>query len=394
MTDPDAQAYFYGIDGRPKSLGTRLRNPALAAVLRHLAADGVEPFYTGDLARAIVAKVRAHPTNPGVLEEADLAAYRPVEREPLCFPYRTVKICGVPPPASGTVALAEILGALEPRDLSSMRPSRRGDGGWTMAPEAVHLYAEAARLAYADRDAYVGDPAFTDVPVAGLLDPAYIAGRASLIGSRSMGRALAGLPAGVRSARPAGVAIDRPSTSHISIVDAFGHALAMTTTVEDGFGSRQMVHGFLLNNQLTDFSLTPRTADGRLVANRVEPGKRPRSSMTPLLVFDRVSGELRMTLGSPGGSAIINYVGKVLIGTLDWGLDVQAAITLPNIGSRNGPTELEAGRVDPALVAALEGRGHEVRLIEQTSGLQAIERTRTGWFAGADPRREGTARGK
>ena len=348
MTDPEARAYFYQADGQPKTVGTRLRNPALAAVLRRLATEGVEPFYTGDLARAIVAKVRAHPTNPGVLQEADLAAYRPVEREPLCFPYRTVKICGVPPPGSGTIALAEILGALEPRDLSSMRPSRRPDGGWTMVPEAVHLYAEAARLAYADRDAYVGDPAFTDVPVAGLIDPAYIAGR----------------------------------------------ALAMTTTIEDGFGSRQMVQGFLLNNQLTDFSLAPRTADGRLVANRVEPGKRPRSSMTPLLVFDRDSGRLRMSLGSPGGSSSINYVGKVLVGTIDWGLDVQAAISLPNVGSRNGPTELEAGRVDPALVAALEARGHQVRLIEQTSGLQAIERTPTGWFAGADPRREGTARGK
>jgi gamma-glutamyltranspeptidase/glutathione hydrolase len=354
----------------------------------------VEPFYTGDLARAIVAKVRAHPTNPGVLAEADLAAYHPVEREPLCFAYRLVKICGVPPPGSGTVALAEILGALESRNLPAMRPTRRADGGWTMDPEAVHLYTEAARLAYADRDAYVADPAFTDVPVAGLLDPAYIAGRARTIGPRSMGRALAGVPVGVTSGRPAGVAIDRPSTSHISIVDADGNALAMTTTVEDGFGSRQMVHGFLLNNQLTDFSLAPRTPEGRLVANRVEPGKRPRSSMTPLLVFDRVSGQLRMTLGSPGGSAIINYVGKVLVGTIDWGLDVQAAITLPNIGSRNGPTELEAGRVDPALAAALDARGHDVRLIEQTSGLQAIERTATGWFAGADPRREGTARGQ
>ena len=167
----------------------------------------------------------------------------------------------------------------------------------------------------------------------------------------------------------------------------------MTTTVEDGFGSRQMVRGFMLNNQLTDFSLAPLTAEGTPVANRVQPGKRPRSSMTPLLVFDRGTGQLRMTLGSPGGSDIINYVGKVLIGTLDWGLDVQAAITLPNVGSRNGPTELEAGRVDPALGAALEARGHEVRYVAKTSGVQAIERTPTGWFAGADPRREGTARG-
>jgi gamma-glutamyltranspeptidase/glutathione hydrolase len=186
---------------------------------------------------------------------------------------------------------------------------------------------------------------------------------------------------------------ERPSTSHISVVDRFGHALSMTTTIEDGFGSRQMVRGFMLNNQLTDFSLAPRRADGTPAANRVEPGKRPRSSMTPLLVFDRESGRLRMTLGSPGGSDIINYVGKVLIGTIDWGLDVQAAITLPNVGSRNGPTELEAGRVEPGVGAALVARGHQIRFVEKTSGVQAIERTPRGWFGGADPRREGTARG-
>ena len=202
-----------------------------------------------------------------------------------------------------------------------------------------------------------------------------------------------GVPPGRAAATPAAINLERSSTSHISIVDRFGNALAMTTTVEDAFGSRQMVHGFLLNNQLTDFSLAPLTPEGVAVANRVEPGKRPRSSMTPLLVFDRTSGQVRMTLGSPGGSAIINYVGKVLLGTLDWKLNVQEAINLPNFGSRNGPTELEAGRVDAALGPALESRGHEVRYIDQTSGLQAIERTQTGWFGGADPRREGIARG-
>jgi len=394
MNDAEARAYFYTADGAPKAVGTRLQNPALAAVLRRLARDGVEPFYTGDIGRAIVAKVRAHPTNPGLLSDSDLAAYRPVERAPLCFEYRTSRICGFPPPGSGTIALGEILGALEPHDLSALRPTRAADGRWTLQPEAVHLYTEAARLAYADRDAYVGDPAFTPVPVAGLLEPTYLAGRARLIGERSMGRATAGTPRGLIARLGPGIELERPSTSHISIVDDRGHALSMTTTVEDGFGSRQMVQGFLLNNQLTDFSLTPQTTDGRVVANRVEAGKRPRSSMTPLLVFDRGSGQFRMTLGSPGGSAIINYVGKVLIGTLDWGLDVQAAITLPNIGSRNGPTELEAGRVDAGLAPALEARGHEVRLIDQTSGLQAIERTTSGWFAGADPRREGTAKGQ
>jgi gamma-glutamyltranspeptidase/glutathione hydrolase len=392
--DPEARAYFYEADGRPKAAGTRLRNPALAAVLRAIAANGPDALYTGDLAAAIVAKVRSHPTNPGVLTEADLAAYRPVERDPLCFTYRTSRICGFPPPGSGTLALGQVLGMLEPRDMRALAPTRGADRRWVLAPEAIHLYTEAARLAFADREAWVGDPGFVRVPVPALLDPQYIASRAGTIGARSMGRATAGVPPGVARAALAGIPLERPSTSHISIVDAQGHALAMTTTVEDGFGSRQFVRGFILNNQLTDFSLAPADAAGAPIANRVEPGKRPRSSMTPLLVFDRASGAFRMTLGSPGGSAIINYVGKVLLGTLDWGLDVQQAIALPNVGSRNGPTELELGRVDPALGPALEARGHEVRYIDQTSGLQGIQRTATGWFGGADPRREGIARGK
>jgi gamma-glutamyltranspeptidase/glutathione hydrolase len=282
---------------------------------------------------------------------------------------------------------------LEPRDLASLAPTKETDGRWSVAPDAVHLYAEAARLAYADRDAYVGDPAFVRVPVQPLIDPAYVAGRAALIGERSMGRAVFGTPPGQASTAVTGIPLERPSTSHISVVDAYGNAIAMTTTIEDGFGSRQMVRGFLLNNQLTDFSLAPTDASGAVVANRVQPGKRPRSSMTPLLVFSRADGRLRMTLGSPGGSAIINYVGKVLLGTLDWGLNVQEAIALPNFGSRNGPTELELGRADEAVGVALGARGHEVRYVEQTSGLQAIERTPTGWFGGADPRREGIARG-
>ena len=391
--DPEARRYFHQADGTPKVTGDVLRNPALASVLRQVASEGADAFYTGDIARAIVAKVRAHPTNPGTLSEEDLADYQPVEREPLCFTYRDVRICGFPPPGSGTLALAQILGMLEPRDLTPLAPVRQSDARWALSPEAVHLYAEAARLAYADRDAYVGDPAFVPVPVQPLLDPAYVAQRASLIGERSMGRAHFGTPPGQASAIVPGIPLERPSTSHISVVDAQGHALAMTTTIEDGFGSRQMVRGFLLNNQLTDFSLTPTGASGTAVANRVQPGKRPRSSMTPLLVFDRADGRLRMTLGSPGGSAIINFVGKVLLGTLDWRLNVQDAIALPNFGSRNGPTELELGRVDASLGKALEARGHEVRYAEQTSGLQAIERTPTGWFGGADPRREGVAVG-
>jgi gamma-glutamyltranspeptidase/glutathione hydrolase len=392
--DPDARALFYLPDGQPKPAGTLLKNPALAAVLRRVADEGADAFYTGEVARAIAAKVHAHPTNPGLLTEADIAAYQPMERRPLCFDYREARICGFPPPSSGTIALAQILGMLESHPMGTLPPARIDASHWSLAPDAVHLYAEAARLAFADRDAYVGDPAFVDVPVAGLIDRAYLAQRATLVGDRSMGRAAPGVPPGRTQATRAAVSLERGSTSHISVVDAFGHALAMTTTVEDAFGSRQMVHGFMLNNQLTDFSLAPRTAEGRLVANRVEAGKRPRSSMTPLIVFDRATGRVRMTLGSPGGSTIINYVGKVLLGTLDWQLNVQDAINLPNFGSRNGPTELEQGRVDAALGAALEARGHQVRYIDQTSGLHAIERTPTGWFGGADPRREGVAKGR
>jgi len=393
-SDPDARAHFYTPDGQPKPVGTILRNPALASVLRQVASDGADAFYTGDIAKAIVAKVHAHPTNPGLLSEADIAAYQPVARVPLCFDYRDARICGFPPPASGTIALAQILGMLEPRPMKALAPSRIDASHWSLSPQAVHLYADAARLAFADRDAFVGDPGFVDVPVAGLVDRGYIRQRAALLGDRSIGRAVPGVPPGRSQAAHAAISLERASTSHISVVDGFGNALAMTTTVEDAFGSRQMVRGFLLNNQLTDFSLAPRTSDGAAIANRVQPGKRPRSSMTPLIVFDRATGQVRMTLGSPGGSSIINYVGKVLLGTIDWGLNVQDAIALPNFGSRNGPTELEQGRVDAALGPALEARGHEVRFIEQTSGLQAIERTPTGWFAGADPRREGTARGK
>lgn len=392
--DPEARAYFFESDGSPRPAGARLRNPALASVLRTVAEHGADAFYTGDIAAAIVEKVRSHPTNPGLLTLEDLAQYRPVAREPLCFPYRHVRICGMPPPSSGTLALGQILGILEHHDMRALAPTKSDDDGrLQLHPNAVHLYAEAARLAYADRDAYAADPAFIDVPVEGLLASNYLSRRALLIGPTSMGTAVAGTPVGaphVAQARSP----ERPSTSHFSIVDGDGNVLAMTTTIESGFGSQLMVRGFLLNNELTDFSLAPQRDDGRLVANRVEGGKRPRSSMAPVLVFDKATGRVLMTLGSPGGSAIINYVGKVLIGTLDWGLSVQEAIALPNFGSRNGPTELEAERVSPALVEALEARGHVVRLMPHTSGLHAIERTADGWFGGADPRREGVARGR
>lgn len=401
--DPVAAAFYYNADGTPKPAGTLLKNPELAAVLRDIADNGVDAFYRGPLARAIADKVQSHPTNPGTLSEDDLLRYRARQREPVCSDYRQVRICGFPPPSSGGIAIAQMLGMLEPRNLAASQPV---DGVPTA--DALHLIAEVGKRAYADRGQYVADTDFVPLPCADkswacLIDKTYLHERAADIGSTSSGKAAPGVPSGVMVAWAADRSPEFPSTSHISVIDAQGHALAMTTTVEDVFGSRQMVNrgvglegGFLLNNQLTDFSFVA-VENGKPVANRVQPGKRPRSSMAPTLVFDKTSGELLMTVGSPGGSAIINYVAKVLVGTLDWGLSVQQAISLPNFGSRNlgdkGALELERGRFPAATVEELRKRGHDVREIELTSGLQGIARTADGWFGGADPRREGIVMG-
>ena len=391
--DPDARAYFYLPDGTPRAAGSRLSNPALAGVLQTLAREGADAFYRGPLAEAMVAKVHQHPTNPGVLAAADLASYSAKLRDGLCFDYRQSEVCGFPTPSSGTIALGQIFGMLESRDMAALKPVPTADGRLAASSEAIHLYSEAARLAFADRNQYVADGDFVGVPVQGLLDKGYLAERGKLIGTRSMGIAQPGTPP-LALARGKDATPELPSTSHVSIVDKAGMAVSMTSSIEDGFGSRLMVNGYLLNNQLTDFSFTSVDAAGLPVANRVEPGKRPRSSMSPLLVFDKQTGELEMSLGSPGGSAIINYVGKTLLGTQDWGLNLQQAINLPNFGSRNGPTELEQGRTPQAVIEGLKARGHEVLLNEQTSGLQGVERNAAGWFGAADPRREGVARGE
>lgn len=391
--DPDARAYFYLPDGTPRAAGSRLSNPALAGVLQTLAREGADAFYRGPLAEAMVAKVHQHPTNPGVLAAADLASYSAKLRDGLCFDYRQSEVCGFPTPSSGTIALGQIFGMLESRDMAALKPVPTADGRLAASSEAIHLYSEAARLAFADRNQYVADGDFVGVPVQGLLDKGYLAERGKLIGTRSMGIAQPGTPP-LALARGKDATPELPSTSHVSIVDKAGMAVSMTSSIEDGFGSRLMVNGYLLNNQLTDFSFTSADAAGLPVANRVEPGKRPRSSMSPLLVFDKQTGELEMSLGSPGGSAIINYVGKTLLGTQDWGLNLQQAINLPNFGSRNGPTELEQGRTPQAVIEGLKARGHEVLLNEQTSGLQGVERNAAGWFGAADPRREGVARGE
>ncbi|MDN2717212.1 gamma-glutamyltransferase [Janthinobacterium sp. SUN120] len=392
--DPVAAAYFYDPDGKAWPVGHVLKNPQLARTLREIARGGADAFYNGRIARDIAAKVAAHPTNPGKLTAQDIADYRAKVREPVCSDYKAWTVCGMPPPSSGGIAIAQMLGMLEVKDI---RPYAPVDG--VLDARAIHLFSEAGRLAYADRNRYVADTDFVPLPgngVASMLDKTYLAQRASLIGEKSMGKAMPGTPPGMQVAWGMDNALQRPSTSHLVAVDAFGGGLSMTTSVEDAFGSRQMVDGFLLNNQLTDFSFDSRDADGP-IANRVEAGKRPRSAMSPTLVFEKGTHKLVLATGSPGGSSIINYVAKVLVGTMDWGLNVQQAISLPNFGSRNGPTELEKGRAPVAQVEALQAMGHEVRVIEQNSGLQGIMRLNAHgkdfWFGGADPRREGMVKG-
>lgn len=380
-----ARTYFYLADGTPKPVGAMLKNPEFATVLRRIAKEGPDAFYTGTLARELVAAVRGHTTNPGTLSEEDLRAYRARSEEPLCAPYRRYRVCTNPPPGGGLTVL-QILETLERFDMKAVRPG---------STEAVHLFAEAGRLAYADRERYLGDDRFTPIPVAGLTDPAYNRRRSELIqAQKSMGHADAGVPESTKVAMGDGDALEYPSTSHISIVDGDGNAVSMTTTIESRFGSRIFVRGFLLNNELTDFSMIPFATDsGRPVANAVYPGKRPRSAMAPTLVFDS-ENRLHIVIGSPGGPPIINYVAKTLIATLDWGMDIQSAISLPNFGSRNGPTEIEKGTAVENLLGSLKSIGHEVHTIDLTSGLHGIMRTSTGWQGGADPRREGIAKGK
>ncbi|WP_449433586.1 gamma-glutamyltransferase [Pseudomonas putida] len=398
-SSPSMAQYFLDSHGKPLAVGTTLRNPELARVLQQIAEQGPEAFYTGEIAEAIVAQVRNHP-NAGLLSLDDLRGYQAKERTPLCGPYKSWQVCGMPPPSSGGVAVLQTLGILaalqsaSPQyDLTALRPLRTTSlAGIEAAPLAVHLMAEAERLAYADRALYLADSDYVPVPVKALTDTAYLAERATLIGAYSMKRAQAGTPPGVDLALAADRSPLRISTSHLSAVDGQGHALSMTTTVESAFGSHLLVKGFLLNNQLTDFSFLPEEA-GKPVANRVEPGKRPLSAMAPTLVFSRTSGDLVASLGSPGGSQIINYVNKALIGVLDWQLDPQQAANLPNFGSRNGATEVEQHLASPTLVRQLAAWGHEVMPLPMTSGLQIIQRTATGWLGGADPRREGEVLG-
>jgi gamma-glutamyltranspeptidase/glutathione hydrolase len=370
-------------------VGTLVVNPAYAATLRRIAEGGADAFYRGAIARDIVETANGHPTNPGDLTLADLAGYEVKVREAVCGTYRSYRVCGMPLPSSGGLTVLQMLKILEPFDLRAMGPA----SFWS-----VHYFSEAGRLAFADRDVYMADPAFF-TPPSGLLDADYLRERSRLIRSdASLVVAAPGTPPDrMRSADKAASgrsdALEFPSTSHLSIVDRYGNAVAMTTTIEDGFGSRLMTEGgFLLNNELTDFSFVP-TDNGKPVANRVEGGKRPRSSMAPTIVYDK-HGRIAMLAGSSGGSAIINDVAKVLIAMIDWNLDPQAAAALPNFGSRNGPTELEKNTPIVTLEPKLRALGAPMRVSARTSGLHVIRRTPDGWIGGADPRREGIVRGE
>ncbi|MDP3655135.1 MAG: gamma-glutamyltransferase family protein [Rhodoferax sp.] len=408
--DPVAAAYFYQADGAPLPVGHVLRNPALAEVLKRIASQGGQALMEGEVAQAMVDKVQQHPSNPGTLALTDLARYQPLRREALCHDYRArardFRVCGFPPPSSGAIAVGQILGMLNATQAAAL-PLENGVPG----ADWLHLYTEASRLAFADRAQYVADPAFVSAPAGrwdSLLAPTYLAERAALIGqgpdARRRETAPPGTPGGEQSAYAPMADQREYGTSHISIVDGDGNALAMTTTIEAAFGARQMVNvwpglagGFLLNNELTDFSFAPTDARGTPIANRVQAGKRPRSSMAPTLVFDKTSGALLMSGGSPGGALIIHFTAKTLYGVLNWGLAPQQAINLPNFASLNGPTLLEEKRFPASTVEALKARGHAVRELELTSGLQAITRSEASgkvqWLGGADPRREGVVMG-
>ena len=380
FADPALQAHFFDAVGQAWPVGHRLRNPALADSLRRIAAEGPEALRRGALAEAISDAVRAGlPADVadarGLLGRRDLLAYAPTRREALCRPFRGYRVCGFPPPSSGATTVLAMLGIW--RALPAGAP-----------PESTafaHQFAEAGRLAYADRAGCVGDPAFrpvpVPVPVAALLDDRYLARRAALVGEMA---GPARRSAGIDCAAP-GEEGERPSTTHLSIVDAAGNGVALTSSIEDAFGNRRMAGGFLLNNQLTDFS-----TEG---ANRLEPGKRPRSSMAPTFVFDR-KGRLFAVLGSPGGSQIPNYVAQALLGLLEGGLSPAQIVSQPRLGSRNGPTEVERGRMAQDVIDGLRARGHALREVDMTSGIALVVRGGKGWIGAADPRREGRAGGE
>ena len=381
-TLPEINHYFFP-NGKSVKAGDVLVNKKLANVYKSIAKEGVDVFYKGWLATKIVEKVQNSIISPGLLSMKDMAAYQVIEREPVCGGYREYNVCGMAPPSSGGIAVIQILGQLQRFDLAKYQPND---------VEAVHLFTQSSRLAFADRNRYVADADFVKVPTAGLIEAEYLAKRSMLINlNKDMGKAVSGDPKGAL-ALANDSAIERPSTTHFSIVDGQGNAVSMTSSIENGFGSALMVEGFILNNQLTDFSLAPKE-NGQWVANRVQPNKRPRSSMAPTMVFNK-DNALKLLVGSPGGSRIINYVAQTIIGVLDWQLDPQEAINLPKVTNRNYVTTLERGPMAEALKPLLEAKGHKVDVRDLNSGVHAIEVKKTGFVGGADPRREGVVLAK
>lgn len=364
---------YFNDDGSPKKVGELVVNGALAMTLKSISTEGARAFYNGSIAAEIVGRARVHAYS-GWLALPDLANYKPVKREPVCGPYRVWIVCSMSPPSSGGIAILQTLALLEPFEIRKDKPNDL---------RALHLIAEASRLAFADRNRYVADPAFVSVPVAGLLSPAYLAERRKLMSpDRSMGEVGPGVPPGY---------VER-GTSHMSIVDRWGNAVSFTTTIEAPFGAGMMVQGFILNNELTDFSARPEIG-GKPVANRVEPGKRPRSSMSPTFVLDR-DRKLVAALGSAGGPRIIGDTLQALIGLLDWDLPVQEALSLPRLINLNGPTELELGTAIAGQADALRALGHQVQVRRHEGGLAGIRRFEDGWQGAADPRRDGVALGE
>lgn len=408
--DPLAGSFYYDESGDPLAAGDTLQNAALGAILREIAEEGSSALHTGDIAEDMVFRVQNHRRHAGSLSLEDLASYAARERDPLCTDWQAYSVCGFPPPSSGHLTIMQILGTLAALpDLDSPlseqdgqdEPQQRPSDAW------LHRFLEASRLAFADRGKYIADPDFVDPPGddwSALLNPEYLARRAELIKTEeSMGSdgAEPGNPGAIEAAWAVQPQQPEAGTSHISIVDEHGNAIAMTTTIEQAFGARLMSDGgtglpggFLLNNELTDFSFLPESDNGNPIANRVEPGKRPRSSMSPTLVFDRDSGDLVASLGSPGGAAIIHYTAKTLVAMLEWGLDAQQAVNLPHAVTLGGPVFLEAGGFSAATREALNALGHDASERELVSGLQVLQVTGDGLFGGADPRREGIVMGE
>jgi len=379
---PAASNYFFP-NGEPLKVGSTLKNPDYAKSLSLIAEQGADALYQGELAEKIVNAVQNSTIDPGVLSLKDLSQYKAKLREPVCSVYRQYQVCGMGPPSSGGITTLQTLGVLENFELGELKPN---------SEEFAHLFTQASRMAYADRNQWIADPDFVEMPVEAMLDKTYLSSRADKITKKDMGKAKPGIQ--LKPEYEQDIAYELPNTSHVSIVDAEGNVLSMTTSIEMGFGSTVMAGGFLLNNQLTDFSLAPGDGNEKY-ANRVEPGKRPRSSMDPIIVLDAKGEQVLHALGSPGGSRIINYVSQTLVGVLDWNLNVQEAINLGHVTNRNDYTSLEKGRDISELKAGLEKRGHDVKVIDLNSGLHGVSIDSDGTLiGGADPRREGVAKGE